>query len=231
MTFADLTKKLAPPPGVEPVSEERWSHVEAMLGHALPGDYKEFINVYGAGSLGDCLWVLSPFSKDPSGLLIRENLARMDQLALYGRQGVSMRIKTADPTITRALAAHDERSKELSTLPPWPDKWLVWGVLKNGGALYFLRSGAAVRWQSVHVEPPSAEGLLPLPVQLKGNMTAVVAGLLSGQTTLSTQGGTALKGCSQYIPISEKTAPAYSVTGTAAVSSNLETVQLKRPRK
>ncbi len=69
--------KIAPPPGV-PVAAgtpELWPVIEEGLGTALPADYKEFINLYGAGDFFGFLSLVSPFALDgsvpPDSLLYR----------------------------------------------------------------------------------------------------------------------------------------------------------------
>src|SRR5579885_1277192 len=62
-TVDDLIR-LAPPPEhpVDAGSPDRWDGVERVLGTALPGDYKRFINVYGTGDFNDLFYVYNPFS-------------------------------------------------------------------------------------------------------------------------------------------------------------------------
>jgi len=56
-------RKVLPPPATptETTGAGSWPPVEASLGIHLPGDYKEFIDVYGTGVIGDFLWVFNPF--------------------------------------------------------------------------------------------------------------------------------------------------------------------------
>lgn len=44
--------------------EDMWSDIQKMLCIEFPDDYKEFINIYGFGSINKFLWVLSPFSEN-----------------------------------------------------------------------------------------------------------------------------------------------------------------------
>src|SRR4051812_47028067 len=96
MSLAALKKRLPIPAKPEATPDAGWEIVEGVMGQALPADYKSFIDEYGAGSLGDFLWVLSPFAAEPAGQLVRETLARLDDLALFGRVGAAPRISSAD---------------------------------------------------------------------------------------------------------------------------------------
>lgn len=53
---------LVPPPKSVPSYD--WGAVEAALGHALPDDYKELVDVYGGGSFGGYLGLMAPTQDD-----------------------------------------------------------------------------------------------------------------------------------------------------------------------
>src|SRR5690348_13132947 len=55
--------KLVPPPNnpVAPGSPEAWKHVEEEMGTPLPQDFKDYIQVYGAGQWADFFGVMNPF--------------------------------------------------------------------------------------------------------------------------------------------------------------------------
>lgn len=73
MSLDELLTLLRPP--AEPVAHSGdWSAVEIELGVGFPSDYKEFLSVYGVGSLRESFWVLSPFSARP-GFGLQEKLA------------------------------------------------------------------------------------------------------------------------------------------------------------
>lgn len=56
-------RRLLTPPKVPTAagSPEGWNSIERRLGVAFPGDYRDFITVYGAGDIGGTIGVVSPF--------------------------------------------------------------------------------------------------------------------------------------------------------------------------
>ena len=59
-------QSLAPPPAnaVYAGTASEWTSVESRLGTTLPEDYKQLINLYGAGSFGGYVCPLTPFAPD-----------------------------------------------------------------------------------------------------------------------------------------------------------------------
>lgn len=55
----ELLKSLIPPPDNAMFADSGWSQVENQLGVPLPADYKEFISVYGSGSLQSFLHIMN----------------------------------------------------------------------------------------------------------------------------------------------------------------------------
>ena len=46
--------------------DQVWSNFEDQLGRSWPDDYKIFLNRYGTGQIGNFLWILNPFAKNPN---------------------------------------------------------------------------------------------------------------------------------------------------------------------
>jgi hypothetical protein len=126
-----LSKVLAPPqPPVEPGNVGAWPSVEKLLGLALPGDYKEFVNRYGSGSISDFLYVHNPFSKNRHGNLI---------------QGAS-------PMLNAYQTSRQTFPKEYQ-FPVYPDEGGVypWGSTDNGDELYWVTNGEPDQWPTLIV--------------------------------------------------------------------------------
>lgn len=76
MYIDDIVKIM--PPAKNPLDvpgRGEWVAIESKLGTGLPDDYKEFIQAYGTGRIGNFLYVFTPFSNN-------ENLNLLDQLRL-----------------------------------------------------------------------------------------------------------------------------------------------------
>ena len=77
-TVADL-ERLMPPP-FHPVSTSGdWENVEAKVGFKFPQDYREFMAIYGGGTIDDRLRIVSPFAGAALEALIEQ---RQGSLAL-----------------------------------------------------------------------------------------------------------------------------------------------------
>ena len=61
MSLGELLTVLPPPADVV-ASVGDWRVIEAQIGVALPSDYKEFVSLYGVGSVRESIWILSPYS-------------------------------------------------------------------------------------------------------------------------------------------------------------------------
>lgn len=72
------------PPTPSTIPGRDWRTVEAHVGAILPADYKEFIHAYGAGCIGDFLWVYSPFATKTSLNLLQQAAAVVNSLATLG---------------------------------------------------------------------------------------------------------------------------------------------------
>lgn len=56
-TFTRWRSLVPPPP---PPAAVPWPAVEAACGTALPSDYRDYVDTYGVGVVGDLYWVLHP---------------------------------------------------------------------------------------------------------------------------------------------------------------------------
>ncbi len=56
--------KLVPPPAKPAANSGDWNAVTAAVGHAMPKDYRKFVETYGIGELGNFIRVLVPFGKE-----------------------------------------------------------------------------------------------------------------------------------------------------------------------
>jgi SMI1-KNR4 cell-wall len=66
MSIQELVAVLAPPNApIETGNPDNWPSIEEALGMSLPGDYKEYINIFGTGVIGYLIRVLNPFSSRP----------------------------------------------------------------------------------------------------------------------------------------------------------------------
>ncbi|MCA9068684.1 MAG: SMI1/KNR4 family protein, partial [Planctomycetaceae bacterium] len=128
-----VTKSLASilTPPLNPVdspTESDWRSVEGKLGFTLPQDYKDFVDIYGAGSVDGFLWVLNPISKNPNLNLFDQAKSRLD--------------------------AQRRFSKDIRGITPYPlhpesNGLFPWGVTDNGDVLYWLCEGPASAWRVV----------------------------------------------------------------------------------
>jgi hypothetical protein len=130
MSLQKSFERILPPP-VNPVdtpTESDWRSVEGKLGFTLPQDYKDFVDIYGAGSVDGFLWVLNPISKNPNLNLIDQAKSRLD-----AQRRFSM----------------DFGSKAPYPLHPEANGLFPWAVTDNGDVLYWLCEGSASAWSVV----------------------------------------------------------------------------------
>ncbi|MCL2915246.1 SMI1/KNR4 family protein [Shewanella corallii] len=55
------------PPPTKPTGLDKpglWQHTELKLTTALPSDFRQLIQTYGSGTLGDFLWIWNPFTPE-----------------------------------------------------------------------------------------------------------------------------------------------------------------------
>ena len=111
-----------------------WSDVEQSLGLALPITYKMLVDLFGASSWGDFLYVLSPFDESL-------NLQRR------GKQ-----ILDADRQSRSTFPSHYPFG-----LYPEPNGLLPWAVTDNGDTLYFVTFGPPDDWSTLIRGPRAPE--------------------------------------------------------------------------
>lgn len=142
-------------PPTEPVETQgSWSSVEEKLGCELPDDFKEFIAVYGSGTIGRFISVLNPFSKRPNLNLLEQSRRQLDALRIL-------------------LDEFGERNPY--DLFPAPGGLLPVAITDNGDVIHWLTNGGAAGWTIVVNEARS-----PDYEQFDCSLTSFLEGLLDG---------------------------------------------------
>jgi hypothetical protein len=100
-------------------NSQNWEYTEKKLGFIFPSDYKEFIELYGAGVINDFLWIYSPFS-------INENINILNKFEILKCSYNAM--KKSFPNDYK-LEFYNGRTG----LFPW-------GITDDGDELYWLKS-------------------------------------------------------------------------------------------
>lgn len=108
-----------------------WENVEQKLGTKLPEDYKQFINTYGSGSLGEFMMLLNPTSQNK----YLNTFKKME-----------------------AMSDFDHKQREFSNIddtypiPLYPNSGgiLIWGITDNGEELYWLTTGEPDNWKIIY---------------------------------------------------------------------------------
>lgn len=118
MSLAELKGILVPP--LRGGDTVQWAEVEAQLRTSLPEDYKQFLEEYGTGSIGNFLWVLSPATTNKSLNLMAQCTARLDAMR-ESRRGSG--------------------SRQPYGIFPEPGGVIPWGFTDNGDVC-FWRTGA-----------------------------------------------------------------------------------------
>jgi SMI1-KNR4 cell-wall len=131
-----LLSKIMPSPTNPIDADGSWVHVEEVLGVKLPDDFKDFIRVYGSGTINHFISVLSPFSKRPTLNLLDQSKRQLDVL--------------------REL--HDDfGEKNQYALYPAPGGLLPVAMTDNGDVIHWLTSGGPADWTIVVNESRSAD--------------------------------------------------------------------------
>jgi len=169
-----------PPPEapVETGSPGAWPSIEDQIGSPLPRDYKEYINIYGTGSLGGFLWPYNPFSKNQNLNLLRR--AQLDASAL------------------RQLREEFGEEEVPFPLHPEPGGLLSWGVTDNGDGLYWLTVGDPDAWPVVVNE---ARG--PQFERYEESATSFLARLISGEIVSEALPAGVFEGEVEFKPVGE----------------------------
>lgn len=152
MTITSLSRVLPPPPSPKETKGD-WLAFEGAIGTQLPDDFKEFIETYGSGTIGNFISVLNPFSS-------RENL----NLATQAR---------------RQLDALERLHKDFGERRPYelyPTKGglLPVAITDNGDVVHWLTNGDPNDWVIVVNESRS-----PDYEQFDCDLTSLIEGVLS----------------------------------------------------
>jgi hypothetical protein len=158
----DKLIQVMPPPTkpLEVGGSEDWPSIEEALGTALPQDYKDFINEYGSGYLGEFVWIFNPFSSSQ----------HINLLATVSRHLPMLR--------SLVNQARGSASEERHPYVIWPEEngLLPWGKTDNGDELFWQTTGHPDQWTIVAVENRG-----PDIDRYEGSMTGFLAGIISGE--------------------------------------------------
>ena len=149
-----------------------WSPVEAQLGVALPGDYKTFVDAYGAGMVDDHLTVCAPGAAQEWVDLVQHN----------DYAHVCVRLDFAGPDDYEGdwqLGDATRWTPDREDVPSWfqpGDDLISWGHTGNGDFLFW------------HVRPGTAPDAWPVVFKERGpyweqyrtGFCGTLAGLLTG---------------------------------------------------
>jgi SMI1-KNR4 cell-wall len=120
-----------------------WRSVERRLGTGLPADYKEFIDLYGVGTIDDFLWVFHPDAELDHLNLVKEVERNLETL----------RILRGDPhdelpfPYSQLVKQGDWVSEEMPyPIFPEPGGVLPWGDTDNGDVCYWVTAGEPDAW-------------------------------------------------------------------------------------
>jgi len=124
MTIDDLIR-IMPPPSVPQDPIGSWSKAERLIGIALPNDFKDFVQYYGTGQIGDFISILNPFSRHNTLNLVVQAPLQVEVLR--------------------------ELSEEGETLPyplfPNPNGLLPAGLTDNGDVIYWITAQHPDDWE------------------------------------------------------------------------------------
>jgi hypothetical protein len=177
MSLQILTHVMPPPVDPEETgSTNEWQSVEETIGTRLPSDYKQYINTYGSGSIGDFLWPYNPFSRTEALNLMQRNESDLGALREI-----------------RELAGEDEVPYPLY---PEPEGLLSWGISDNGDVLYWLTQGDPDDW---HVIINESRG--PWFERFEESATSFLANLITGDIVSEILGRSNLQGTILFRPI------------------------------
>jgi hypothetical protein len=150
-----------------------WSPVEAALGVDLPGDYKRFVEAYGAGLIDDHLTVCAPGAPADWADLVRHNAWAQE----------CVRLDFAGPDSYSGgwhLGDQSRWAPDREDVPSWfepGDNLISWGHTGNGDLLFW------------HVQPGVVAGDRPVVLKEEGpyweqyqvGFSASLVGLLTGE--------------------------------------------------
>ena len=137
-------------------SKEEWNKVQQDHGVVFPGDYIEFIDNYGTGSIDDFLWIYSPWCQN-------ENLNFFTSGKMAG---------------TAYRVSHEESPEDFPfAVYPEEGGLLPLGGTDNGDDLYWLTVGANPEKWKLIIYMDRSEDYLEYDL----TMTDFLAGLFSGE--------------------------------------------------
>lgn len=152
MSVSSLSRVLPPPLG--PVETRgSWESVEGALGSKLPDDFKEFIEIYGSGTIGRFISVLNPFSEKENLNLLEQSRRQLDAL--------------------RTLHS-DFGERNPYELFPAAGGLLPVALTDNGDVIHWLTNQSAVAWTIVVNEARS-----PDYEHFECSLTSFLEGLLN----------------------------------------------------
>lgn len=125
MAILHLTSIVPPPsnPSEVPV-QNSWKAIEQRLEVSFPDDYKEFIETYGSGRIGQFLWIFNPFSGNENINLERQIGTQANVLSELQSYGEIIPYKSF----------------------PEREGILPFGMTDNGDVLFWLTKGDPNEW-------------------------------------------------------------------------------------
>ena len=155
----DRLTALVQPPSSPPGAPD-WKSAEEALGFGLPSDYRQLVEVYGAGSFDEFISLLVPGHENPHLDLLRQRDVRLDALRTLREGG---------ETIPFDVDAGQE------DIVPW-------AITDNGDVVYWIREprDAPDDWRVVVNE---ARG--PAWEAFAGSATEFLAAVLSETTRIA----------------------------------------------
>lgn len=156
-----------------------------LLGSELPDDYVAFLDTFGGGEVEGVLRIYDPAAASASEHPLHQLFVEITSMN-KGRK-----------------------------FTPWDERFLPWGVARDGTVLYFLRRGRPSAW------PVAAGGSGAAPEKLRelpGSMTETVAGMLTGKLKVGKVGKPS--GALRFVPSARATATKKTVTKKKPTKKN-----------
>lgn len=125
MSIDVLLRIMPPPPSPIETGARSWLEIETEIGTRLPQDYKEYIEKYGSGRIGDFIAIFNPFSAN-------RHTNILDQI----------------PKQTEILNHFKRTSPSECPYPIFPEAagLLPFGGTDNGDRLYWVTDGEPDSW-------------------------------------------------------------------------------------
>lgn len=155
MSIEPLLSVLSPPSAaLEVPSDEEWRETQGRLTR-LPSDYRDFLRIYGSGSVDNFIWIFNPSSGNENLNLCRQVADQLDVLHELKATG------------------------ELVPFPLFPDAGglLPFGVSDNGDVLLWKTKGDPCDWTVV-----VSEARCPNYEEYSQSMSDFLASVLAGKT-------------------------------------------------